>query len=178
MGVGMEMESGAGDIGSAMEDASSGIDWGQAIGSAVDLAGAAVAANGSIEQARANAEIAKYNATVADQNADQVTAMGAENARRSLVNSSKMVAAGKAAYGAAGVSGGSVQDVLRAGAAKGELDALTIKYNAEVKANAYRNEANLDRYKAENQFVSGGSNAAGDILKGVGAAVSFIAAIA
>jgi hypothetical protein len=176
MGVGMEMDSGAGDIGGAMDDAS-GIDFGEAVGSAVSFAGAAIAASGSIEQAHANAEIAKYNAQVADNNAAQVIAMGEENARRSLINSTKMVAAGKAAYGAAGVSGGSVSDVLRAGVAKGEMDALTIKYNAEVKATAYRNEANLDRYKAQNQVVAGGYSAAGDILKGVGAAASFIAAI-
>jgi hypothetical protein len=35
-----------------------------------------------------------------------------------------------------------------------------------VKATAFRNEANLDRYKAENQTVAGNANAAGDILKG------------
>lgn len=175
MGVGMEMESGAGDIGGAMEDASS-FDFGQAVGSAVDLAGAALAANGSLYQAQANSQIAIYNAKLADQNADQVIAMGTENARRSLIKSSKMIAAGRAAYGAAGVSGGSVQDVLRAGAAQGELDALTIKYNAEVKATALRNEANLDRYKAANQTVAGDYNAAGDILKGVGAAASLVAA--
>lgn len=178
MGVGMEMDSGAGDIGNAMDDVSDGVDWGQAVGSAVDLAGAGIAANGSIEQARANSQIALYNAKVADQNADQVTAMGEENARRSLIHSSKLVAAGRAAYGAAGVSGGSVQDVLRAGAAQGELDALTIKYNADVKATAYRNSANLDRYKAQNQIVAGNNNAAGDILRGVAAGASLIAAFA
>jgi hypothetical protein len=178
MGVEDTMDSGGEDIGGGDGGGSdSGIDWGTAATSAFSLGGSLLAANSSIEQAKANSEIAKYNAKIADQNADQVTQMGEENARRSLINSAKMIAAGRASYGAAGVSGGSVQDVLRAGAAQGELDALTIKYNAEVKATAFRNEANLDRYKAENQTVAGNANAAGDILKGAASFATLAAAI-
>lgn len=181
MGVEDTMDSGAGDLGggegvdySPPSDSGGGyLDFG-ALGTA---AGGFLSANASQYQAQVNSQISNYNAQVADQNAAQVIQMGEENARRSLIASSKVIASGRAAYGAAGVSGGSMQDVLRAGAAQGEMDALTIKYNAEVKANAFRNQANLDRYKAQNQTVAGEYNSAGDIIKTGAAVGTFIAAL-
>lgn len=162
------------DGGSGEEEESGGDSFG--VGDAASIAGAGLAAYGAYSQGQDNAYIARYNAQIADQSAAQVTAMGQEDARRSLVNSYKVLSGGKAAYGASGVSGGSTNDVLRAGASQGELNALTIQYNANVKANAFTNEGNLDRYRAGNDETAGDVGAASDVLKGVGT-VAAVAAL-
>ncbi len=150
----------------------SGFDF--AMGGASVL-GTGLAIEGDLYQGQSNANIANYNAQIADQDSALVQAQGAEDARRSLVNSRKMVSAGVASYGASGVSGGSVHDVLRAGAAQGELDALTIKYNADVKSNAYANESALDRYRAQNYEKAGELNAVGAVLGGIGSVAKMAA---
>lgn len=121
---------------------------------------------GDQRQAKMDSQMAEYNATVADQNAQQVMAQANENARRSLVNSNKVMGAQQAGFGASGVSGGSVLDVLQDTASKGALDALTIKNEGMVKATAYRNESSLDRYRASNYIDSGNIAAVGDAVGG------------
>lgn len=138
------------------------------LGMMTTIMGTSLSMAGSIYQGNVNANVANYNAQVTDQDATQVNEQGAEDSRRALVNSSKMLSGGQAAYGASGVSGGSTRDVLRAGAAQGELNALTIQYNAGVKANAYSNEANLDRYRATNDQTAGQLGAASALIKGIG----------
>lgn len=122
---------------------------------------------GDQRQAKMDSQMAEYNAGVAEQNAQQVMAQADENARRSLMNSNKLMGSQAAGFGASGVSGGSVLDVLQDTAQKGELDALTIKNQGAVKANAYRNEASLDYYRASNYIDSGNIASVGD---GVGGA--------
>jgi hypothetical protein len=135
-----------------------------------DIAGAGLQAAGAEFQGQSNANIANYNATVATQSAAEVTAQGQAEAVRSLQNSRKMISGGQAAFGASGVSGSSVstQDTLRAGAAQGELNALTIQNNAAIKATAYGNEATLDQYRAQNDITAGNLGAASAIIKGIG----------
>lgn len=134
---------------------------------AIQGVGALMSAGGNAKQGQDNAQIAEYNAKVAEQDAQQVTAQGAELARRSLVNSSKFVGAGMANYGASGVANdGSAQWVLRNSAAQGELNALTIKNNADVRATAFNNTAQLDHMRAANDVQAGNINAASSILTG------------
>lgn len=130
-------------------------------------AGTGLGMLGAVRQGNANANVAEYNASISEQNASIVEAQGAEQARRSLVNTHKLIGAQQAAYGASGVaSDGSAMDVMRASAAQGELNALTLKNNAAIKANAYRNEANLDRYRGNNDKIAGYMNAASTGLMG------------
>lgn len=156
-----------------------GSSFGTDMSDIAQIAGAGLGAYGSYQQGQMNAGIARFNSQIAQQNADQAEAMGAENARRSLVNSTKMVAAGQAAYGASGVSAGagSAADVLRAGASQGALDAQTIQYNANVRATAFRNQSSIDEYRAQNEAIGGEENAASSILKGIPAAVGLAEAI-
>lgn len=128
------------------------------------IGGATLKAAGSIYQGNSDANIAQYNEQIADQNATLVTQQGQEEARRSLVNSRKFIGQEEAGYGASGVSGGSAQWVMRASAAQGELNALTIQNNADVKAQAYRNEANLDQFRAQNMRMKGYAGAASAVL--------------
>lgn len=127
--------------------------------------GAAIGAVGSIGQGNANGNVADYNAQIANQNAATVEAQGAEQERRSLVNSNKVLGQEGAAYGASGVgSTGSAMDVMRNSAANGELNALTIKNQADVKATAYANEAALDQFRGSNDRTAGYLNAAAGLL--------------
>jgi hypothetical protein len=115
----------------------------QALGTGVQLIGNKV-------QADAEIEVANYNADTALREALQTEEQGAELERRSRVESGKALGAAEAAYGASGVSGVSAQAVLRNSAAQGELDALTIKHSADLKAYALRRGAGLDKMRAGN----------------------------
>ena len=130
-------------------------------------AGTGLSMVGSISQGNSNANVADYNADVAGANASTVTQQGAEEARRSLVNTRKFEGQEGAAYGASGVSGGSAQDVMRSTAAQGALNALTITNNAAIKATSYTNEANLDTYRAGNDQMAGYLGAASALTKGL-----------
>lgn len=130
-------------------------------------AGATIGAVGSIFGGNANAGVADYNANVAQQNAALVEAQGAEQSRRALVQSRKFIGQQGAAYGASGVGNdGSAQWVMRNSAAQGELNALTIQNQADIKATAYRNEAALDQFRGSNMETAGYLGAAGSLLGG------------
>lgn len=133
---------------------------------AFGIAGSFLGAAGSIYQGQSNANVADYNASIADQNASIAESQGAEAARRSLVNSSKITGAAAAGYGASNVSGVSASLVLQNSAAQGELNALTIQHSADLRANAYTNEAALDEYRAGNDRLSGYMGAAASIMNG------------
>lgn len=122
-------------------------------------AGSLVSAYGQYAQGQQNANMANYNADVAAQNAAIAENQGMENARRSLVNSNKNLGSQRALYGAAGVSGGSVLDVLQETTSKAELDAATLQNQGQIKANAYLNEEALDRFRARQSSATGKFNA-------------------
>lgn len=123
---------------------------------------------GSERQGKMNAQMAEYNANIAAQNMVTVQQQANENARRSLVNSNKVMGAQAAGFGASGVSGTSAMDVMQETATKGELDALTIKNQGALKSTAYQNEVNLDKYRASNELVAGDINAFGGSMGGAG----------
>lgn len=130
-------------------------------------AGTGLSVVGDLQQGYANSNVAGYNATTATNNAATVTAQGAEEARRSLVASSKVIGTEAAGYGASGVqAGGMGAAVMRNSATQGALNASTIENNAAIKATAYQNEAGLDRYRGTNDITAGYMGAAGALLKG------------
>lgn len=136
-------------------------------------AGAGIQAVGAIQQGNSNASVASYNAQIANQNAGIVEAQGIEQERRSRVQSAKAIGGEQAAYGASGVSSdGSAMDVIRNSAANAELNALTIKNNADIKVTALQNEEALDYYRASNDRTSGYLNAASSLVGGSGKVAS------
>lgn len=137
--------------------------------SAITLGGNALGVAGPISQGYQDKGVADYNAQVADNDASVVQAQGDEEARRSLVNSRKMTGDAQAAYGASGVGNtGSAQWVLRNSAAQGELNALTIKNNASIKATALTNESALDRFRGQNELTAGYVKGASSLLSSIG----------
>jgi hypothetical protein len=128
-------------------------------------AGAIFGVAGNLIEGEQKKAVDNYNASIAFDNANQTIAAGNEEARRSLVNSGKAIGGEQAAYSASGVaSDGSALWVLRDSAAKGALDAMTIKRNAATKANNYFNEGMMDRQRGEQASAAGEWGAASSFL--------------
>jgi len=137
-----------------------------AAGPMLAAVGTATKVVGDLRQAKQDSQMADFNAQVAQQNALTVQQQAQENARRSLVNTNKVIGSQRAGFAASGVSGGSVLDVLQDTAAKGALDAATIKNQGDIKAAAYANEFNLNKYRASNSLITGNISAFGDVVGG------------
>lgn len=118
-----------------------------------------------IVQAGAESAAENYNADIAMQNATMANNQAAEEERKNRVQSKKQLGDIRASYGSSGVNiDGSALDVLEESAANAELDSLQIKHGGQVKARAYENEANLDRFRAKNAKVAGYFGAASSVL--------------
>lgn len=167
-----------GDDDESLDDGESGVSsnpgaGGNAGAGALTGIGGMLSASGAEFQGDANAGVAEYNSATAYQNASEVYAMGKEQARRSLIQSGKMIGAEGAAYGASGVtSDGSAQWVMRNSAAQGELNALTIMSNSTNKAIALNNEGALDQYRADNAQHAGDLGAFSALIGAGGSAAS------
>ncbi len=147
-------------------------------GSALGIVGDIMGGYGAYQEGQDNATVANYNADIATKNANIIQQQAQENERRSLVNSGKITASGEAAYGASGVSGVSAQMVLRNSAAQGALNALTIQHDADIKSGALRDEATLDRMRANNSVRAGDFGVASSVIGGIGDAVDLGMAVA
>lgn len=140
---------------------------------AIGLAGTAMQVVGSLTSANANANAASYNAGVATQNAQIADQQGAAAVVQQGRYAARSMGRAVAGYGASGVSldTGSPLDVLADAAGQAELDALTTKYNYQLKALSYRNQATLNDQQASNYRTSGVLNALGYGFKGAGQAI-------
>lgn len=133
-------------------------------------------ANAAQAQANYQAEVARNNAKRAQQNADNTRQEGIEEARLQRMKNLQKVGSQQAALAANGidVSQGTALDIVEDTAAMGELDALTTRYNAETKAQAYEaeasnfnNQANLDVYAGQNAYKAGMTNAVASGFNGL-----------
>jgi len=114
------------------------------------VAGGGLKMFGTMEKAKEDTETAEFNAQTARQNSIDVQMQAQEMERRARINALKTVGSEQAGYAASGVSGVSAQYVMRQSAAQGELDALTIQHNADLKSAAYGREAIQQHKKSEN----------------------------
>jgi hypothetical protein len=114
---------------------------------ATTVASGVMAAGGAIKQGQAAKAQAAYqsavernNATIAGWQAEDATKRGAIAEQRQRLATSRLAGAQRAAYGSSGVAltSGSPLDVLTDTAMLGELDALTIRSNAEREAYGFR----------------------------------------
>lgn len=133
------------------------------------IGGGLLSAYGENEKGQANAAAMEYNAKIADENATIAHTEGIENERRVRVQGRKELGSIRAGYGAAGVTmEGSAMDVLQESAANAELDALTTRYNSDMKVRGFKQDAQLARMGASASSSAGMIGAASTIL-GVGA---------
>lgn len=136
------------------------------------IAGTLVSAYGAVRAGQAQSAAAKFNAAVATQNAqiaqNQADA-AAQEKHRDLV---RRLGSMQAAYGASGVTSdsGSVLDVLGDSIRQGTLDQLTAKYNGQVRAAGYTDNAALDNMQARTALTSSYLSAAGTLASGFGRA--------
>lgn len=115
----------------------------------VGLEASARATEASASPALATARAATYNADIARQNAQLEIDAGYEMERRYRTGSEAEIAESKARFAASGIEvSGSALDVLANSAANAELNALTIRHDATIKANAFLNSETLGRFQA------------------------------
>jgi hypothetical protein len=134
--------------GTAIATAASGITLAGAA-TAATIAGGVISAGGAIMQGQAQAKQAKYqsavernNATIAGWQAQDATQRGQIEEQRQRLATARLHGAQRAGMAANGVEvgAGSSLDVLMDTAQLGELDALTIRSNAEREAYGLRNQ--------------------------------------
>lgn len=121
----------------------------------VAIASAAVGAISSISQgnaaaaaARSQAQALDYNAAVERQNAQIALQQGNANEEAQRRQARRVLGAQRAGLTEAGLSGGTAGDLVSQSAADAELDALNIRYGAQLQATGHLNSATLDQQQA------------------------------
>jgi len=137
------------------------VTWVYIIGTVVAAGGAIYSANAQQNESRYNRQVAERNATIVQQQAAVSEAAARRDARRAIGKA-------EAGYGASGVVGseGSPLEVLQDSATEAELDALTIRYNGELGAMGYRDDATMARMRGSNAQTEGYFRAGSAILSG------------
>ncbi|MET1025620.1 MAG: hypothetical protein ABWY00_00525 [Dongiaceae bacterium] len=128
-----------------------GVSTATAIAIAATAVAAGVSAVGAVQQGQAQSQQAKYNAAVArnnqviaNQNADDALKRGEVDETEQRKKTQLMLGQQRAGFAAQGadLGSGSVLDILGDTAATGELDALTIRGNAQREARQYLVQGN------------------------------------
>lgn len=131
-----------------------------------------VSAIGAVTQANAAADASDYNAAVNERNAQIAKNKGVAEEAAKRRETRRVLGKSRAAIGASGLQAvGTPLAVLEETAAMGELDALTIRDNANKNQESYKMDANLDRMRAKAERQKGMFGAAGALLGGVGTAI-------
>jgi hypothetical protein len=132
--------------------------------------GTGVAAVGAVRSAQAQSNAANYNAQVAQQNAVATRAQGDAAAQLQARESQRQQGSAVALYGAAGVdaSAGSPSDVLADSAREATLQQSTTRFNYNMRALGFTDQAALDAAQAKNSMSAGWLNMTSDILTGAG----------
>ena len=134
---------------------------------ALAAVGTLMSSSGSKKEAAAQAQANAYNAGVALRNAEALraeTAVDVVQVRRASAGQLGEMRAGFAASGFQ--SGGSVMDVLMDSAAQAELEAQTMTYKGELRAQGLEAQAGLDTLSASNALKSGSNRATGILISG------------
>ena len=114
-----------------------------AVGTVAQMYGQYQAGQAGAQAARYQAAVARNNAIVSGYNAQQALDQGDAAVTQSQMKTRSLIGAQRAALAANGVdvNSGSALDVQSDSAMLGQLDALTLRYNAQTKANAYLSQA-------------------------------------
>jgi hypothetical protein len=115
------------------------------------IAAAATKAVGGLIAGEGKAQAQEYNATVARQNAAITLQQGEAAVQAQARDAARTQGRAIAAYGASGVQtdSGSPMDVLADSVRMATLDQLTTKYNYDLKALGYNNQATLSEAGAK-----------------------------
>lgn len=138
-------------------------------GAIAGILGSAVSAFGAIAQANAQAKAAEFNQKVAENQAKFALEAGQVEEQNKRMETNALIGQQRAIQSASGVdiNVGSPIDVRVSSQILGELDALTIRTNAQAKAAALRDQATLYGMEADASQLAGWINATSSILSGV-----------
>jgi hypothetical protein len=140
-----------------------------AIGSMVaSVAGAGMSAYSQMQSANYNAQVARNNQVMANQNASIALQQGQQQEEAQRIKTGSMVSAIGAQEAASGVNPneGSALNVKSSAAETGELDAQTIRYNANLQARNLKYEGEMYGAQAQLDTSQGEYGAMGSILGG------------
>jgi ABC-type Zn uptake system ZnuABC Zn-binding protein ZnuA len=113
------------------------------------LAAAVVSAVGQLNQADRQASQMEANAAINEQNAQTYKAQAAEQERKQRQHLQAVLGQQRTAIGKSGVTmAGTPLLVAEDMTGTAELDALTIRYNGQMKANAEKYSASVNRWQA------------------------------
>lgn len=127
--------------------------------------GAVIAAYGQVQKAQQAKAMAQYNQKMQERNAqisrDQTAlAMTQQNQRARRVQGSI-----QASYGASGVQlNGTLLDVMSDSAANAEMDALTLKYHGQLRAQGYQSAADIYGWQGSQALREGYGAAASTLV--------------
>lgn len=121
----------------------------------LEVAATVVSAVSTLSGAASQAAAYQYQADVEKQNAVTARQQGAEAERQHRINSAKLIGQARANAGATGLAFESFGDSLAESAYNAEIDALNIRYGAEVTARGHEASARLYKSRSKNAFTSG-----------------------
>jgi hypothetical protein len=132
--------------------------------------GSVTSAVGQISSGMAQQNAADYNAAVNRNNAIQATQAAGQQSVVAQQETNQKLGQQAAAYGASGVdvNTGSPVDVMMNTAAKGRLDAMTLRYGGQVTALGDLQAATLAKYEGAEAATSADLGAGTTLLTGAG----------
>lgn len=133
------------------------------------MAGPLLQAGGKLQQGFANEAAAKWQARMLGYGArvEQQQAGQREDAQRRMAR--RFLGEQRAAFGQSGTgTGGSAADVMAQSARDAELDALTIRYEGDLRARGMKAEAEAARFAGRQAKRQGYFQAAGTLLGAAG----------
>lgn len=150
--------------------------------SGLAAAGQRQQAEAAAKRAEFQAQVQRRNQEIAEQRAESRRERGRIEARSKRRETDRRIGSLEAGLAGRGVrvdTGGSAQDIFEGTREFGELDALTLRNNAEREALSFEQQAdiagaqaNLFDVSAENKRSAGKTKAATTFLKGVGSSIA------
>lgn len=139
----------------------------------LSAAGTAMSAIGAITQANNAKAAADYNAAVMEQNAGIERQQAGQREEAQRRQARMVLGEQRAAFSQAGTGlGGSAADIMAESATNAELDALTLRYEGDLRARGLMAQAEAERFQGRSARTAGYLSAAGTVLGGVGGYMS------
>lgn len=154
-----------------------------AVSGVIGALGAIQSANAQAAAAEYNAKISERNSAIVDQNRKQAVETSEIAASDKRRENRRVLASMRAAYGTSGLElAGSPLDVLEDTAVEQELDTQRIRYEGRLRARegaiqmlGLREDATLSRMEGKAAKTAGYIGAAGQLVGGVGTALTRMA---
>lgn len=135
------------------------------------ITGSTMQAIGAIQQGTAAKNAGDFNAAILNQNAVTERQMAGEREEAQRRTARRVLGSQRAALAQSGIGlDGSAADVMQQSAANAELDALTTRYEGELRSRGMETQARLERYQGKAAKKASYFEAAGSILSGSGQA--------